>query len=950
MKRYIILLLLFTVISGSINAEILQSLGVDQRVDYSSLTQYGPWDDRNYQVTKEDLDILPNDDQYLSNVPVFFKIKHRKDNPQIGKYYPRSTLQAFQIQYGGLLVNGSWNKEGLGIGYHPEDTYGKTPENTILAVPSSETPLEIGVNGNEASVECNPTNQNICVAGSNASGGQAMYYSTNAGATWTKSQTNPSSCCDPTIDWSSDGSIVYQADLSSSIGVRWSRSLDQGVTWESMKVLTPSGSDKEWVHVDRSQTSPYKDNVYLTYHNSNVMQFAKSEDFGVTMSTPTSFGSEPQGIGSDITTDTNGNIYYFYPTLSNSHIRVLKSTDGGDSFAAGVQVAPLNGTFDFPIPAMESREAFIYTSADVDTNNNTIYVAWTDETDDSFGGGNGSASQNHGWIQVAKSTDAGANWTMCAQPHDTSDTIGSNPIDRFHPWLKVGENGVVHIVYYDTRHSTNRTGVDLFYTSSTDGCANWDVEERYTTETSVNINNGQEWGDYNGLSVVLDRIVSTHTDNRLVGGSAQQTAMALAGENPKGSPTFNLSVDNSQIEVCSGDTGVSKTINVTPLMDYNNSVTLSPSTTPAFVSNIGFSTNPVSLAGGANSSDLSFDVGAGGTTGIHLFKIIGAGPSVQIVEGSNIVRELDLNILYSGGTTSQTNLTAPANGASNVSLSETFTWDADANATSYRIQIATEITFTNIVVDEVVDTNSYQASELPSSTQLYWRVATQSSCNAQDVWSFAVFNFTTTALPGDCVIGLIPVATVAYDFESGAQGWTHSAAVGQDGWSISTSNPHSGIQSFFGAPFGSNNDTSLTSPQVSLPIGRSPLTLQFWNHQSMEDRSGGGCWDGGLLEISTDGGNNFDQVPNSAMFSDPYDGALGGGPLSGSDAWCGDPQDYLNSIVDIDSYSGQDVVFRFRKSNDGSVAHGGWHIDDVRVVGCDTDLIFENGFEVVPAQ
>ena len=37
----------------------------------------------------------------------------------------------------------------------------------------------------------------------------------------------------------------------------------------------------------------------------------------------------------------------------------------------------------------------------------------------------------------------------------------------------------------------------------------------------------------------------------------------------------------------------------------------------------------------------------------------------------------------------------------------------------------------------------------------------------------------------------------------------------------------------------------------------------------MEDRSGGGCWDGGLLEISTDGGNNFDQVPNSAMFSDP---------------------------------------------------------------------------------
>ena len=141
--------------------------------------------------------------------------------------------------------------------------------------------------------------------------------------------------------------------------------------------------------------------------------------------------------------------------------------------------------------------------------------------------------QNHGWIQVAKSTDAGANWTMCAQPHDTSDTIGSNPIDRFHPWLKVGENGVVHIVYYDTRHSTNRTGVDLFYTSSTDGCANWDVEERYATETSVNINNGQ-----NGEIITVYRLclIELYQPTQTIDWSVvvlNKLQMALAGENPK---------------------------------------------------------------------------------------------------------------------------------------------------------------------------------------------------------------------------------------------------------------------------------------------------------------------------------------------------------------------------------------------------------------------------------
>ena len=35
---------------------------------------------------------------------------------------------------------------------------------------------------------------------------------------------------------------------------------------------------------------------------------------------------------------------------------------------------------------METRHTLIYTSADVDTNNDTNYVAWTDSTNDSAGG------------------------------------------------------------------------------------------------------------------------------------------------------------------------------------------------------------------------------------------------------------------------------------------------------------------------------------------------------------------------------------------------------------------------------------------------------------------------------------------------------------------------------------------------------------------------------------
>lgn len=95
------------------SVEICQEKGADPRVDYESLTKYGPWDDRNYSVTLEDLSLIPENDQYLSNVPVFFKIQVRKEQPELGDFYPRSALQSFQIQHGGLVVNGLLYKDGV---------------------------------------------------------------------------------------------------------------------------------------------------------------------------------------------------------------------------------------------------------------------------------------------------------------------------------------------------------------------------------------------------------------------------------------------------------------------------------------------------------------------------------------------------------------------------------------------------------------------------------------------------------------------------------------------------------------------------------------------------------------------------------------------------------------------------------------------------------------------
>jgi len=629
-------------------------LGVDSSLDYTLLKDMGPWDDRNYQLTKSDINILPINDQYLANVPLFFKIQYRKQHPETGQHYPRSLYQNFNGNYGGLLVDGIWYKSELGLGNVKDETYGQIPRNLVARAASNEIALELGVSGDESAIECNPTNKNNCVAGTNTQNGQTMYYSSDAGASWTKSQTNPSSsCCDPTVDWSSDGSRVYQGDLrrsGSSIGVRWSVSTDQGVTWGPMQNITTSGSDKEFIHVDRSPSSAHQDNIYMTWHDSNVMQFARSTDLGNSFSNPISFSSEPVGIGSDITTDSAGNVYYFYPSTSNgAGVRVIKSTNGGASFGAGTQVKPLNGNFDVAIPAMETRRAFIYTSADVDRNNDTIYVAWTDETNSSAGGNN--ASNNQTWIRVAKSTNGGSSWTDCAAPH----TIDSD--DRFHPWIKVGDDSTVHIGYYDTRHSSNRTGVDFYYSSSTNACSSW-TESRFSAQTSSNLTDGQEWGDYNGLSVVLDKIAMSWTDNR--SGKATYVGIAtIDGGSGNSNPTASFT------QSCSG---FNCSFNASASSDSDGSITnyswsFGGSGVTASNNFGGYGTFPVTLT-------VTDDLGA---TGSSTQNVVLADPNASIL--TNGVAKTGL----SGALNSQTRFTMNVpSGATNLTFNMSGgTGDAD---------------------------------------------------------------------------------------------------------------------------------------------------------------------------------------------------------------------------------------------------------------------------------
>ncbi|MEM7351248.1 MAG: hypothetical protein AAF657_10610 [Acidobacteriota bacterium] len=544
---------LASLLATAAQAQVVHQVrGVDSLVDYASLVEIGPWDDRNYRLTRQDLDLLaPNEKALKAQIPAFFRVEMRRAIPEMRRtgpvQYPRSALQVFILKYGGYLVEGKiYPGAELEDGrYRVLTEEGGVAEEAFWQQKFLDGEVRItSPNGAaESAIKVNPVDTNRVIAGSNGPGsGQIMHFSTDGGDSWSTSTALPGggTCCDPTVDWSSDGSLAYTATLGNCGGsgcqIWFYRSSDGGQTWNDLPGATPrrtlstgNANDKEYLHVDKYATSPFKDNLYVTWHSNNILQFARSTNSGESWSAQSfSSASDQLGIGSDITTDKNGHVYYFWPAFNSRRILLRKSTDGGASFGTVSEVSSTEASFAFPVPSMETREVFVYVSADADLSNGpfggSIYAAWTDSTSAT----GSTAANNHARIQVAFSRDGGASWTVTT-PHETADALS---VDRWHQWLAVGPDGKVHVVFYDTRRAANRASVDLFYAFSDDGAQTWSAPTRITAAQSPNIGSSFEFGDYNGLDIVMSDLIAIYTDNRNEGGGGGDSVDVYAAGIP----------------------------------------------------------------------------------------------------------------------------------------------------------------------------------------------------------------------------------------------------------------------------------------------------------------------------------------------------------------------------------------------------------------------------------
>jgi hypothetical protein len=541
---------------------------------------------------------------------------------------------------------------------------------------------------------------------------------------------------------------------------------------------------------------------------------------------------------------------------------------------------------------------------------------------------------------------------------------GPDDTDRWMPGISVDQDGNIGLAYSVANSSESTFPGVRFTTRNHNDPANTLRDEEVCVDGGGSqTSTSGRWGDYSSVSVdPVDECTfwaSVEYQPTTANANWSNRVCSFKFENC-GQPYFSMNSSSSRsVSVCSAtediatydftllsSNGFSDTVNV--------DLTGQPGTsTVTYTNGNSFSNFPAS--GGFELSNLT-----GLPSGEFDMTLNGTATSVS--------NALDYHLSISAAATSEgAVLVAPLNQAVNtdvifmhgfeldvplatVGLYPTFDWLAVNDALEYRLEVATDAAFSNLIID-ITMTELNHTSDVPLgvNTLYYWRVTAINNCGPGQVSE--VFEFTTGSFVSDTVAECTGNTTAEIvffdDLEGDVSDWTLPAApIGNNTWATSSAQAFSG-QAFFAQDVPVSSDQYLVSPAITLPtIDQSPISLSYWNYQELETDAGTGnsaCWDGGLLEISTDGGNNFTQISGAQMIGDPYNGAItnnAASPISGLQAWCassavlaaGEQADI--AIIDLDDYAGQTVQFRFRLGTDGAVGAEGWYIDNVTVQGC----------------
>ena len=493
----------------------------------------------------QDFSLLrPEESNDVRGLPPWLRVFWRKNHPE-GVYSADDPTGGYPLVLKEIL---EWMmthqdlKPGPGI----EEKYENEDKDKNGLAPEAVSP-DLRVSGlqtapqSESDIRINYFDVQKIISASNnlvGSGQQGIYYSTNGGASWAQTilplVASDSFHSDPTVDWTNDGRAY-----SSTIGINASASIlilrnyystDNGATWTFDATFsgTQSSADKQLVWVDHSSTSPFFGRQYAIWHSGApaFMNRRTAGAAGTWLATPidvsTGDGASGTRIGSDVKTNSAGDVFGFYPATSNRGLYVVKSTNGGDNFSTAVRIGTTFDGYDIGIPSFNNRRALIYMSGGAykTATKNLVYAAWTDLSGDAGctaaanEPGSNAASTCKTRVWFSRSTDGGATWSAALKINNQS---GLN--DQFNQAMAVDETtGRIGVMYYDTIGDAGRRKTDVWFQFSSDDGLTWTTPEKVTTamtdETISGADSGNQYGDYNSLSGFAGSFFPSWTDRR----------------------------------------------------------------------------------------------------------------------------------------------------------------------------------------------------------------------------------------------------------------------------------------------------------------------------------------------------------------------------------------------------------------------------------------------------
>ncbi len=167
------------------------------------------------------------------------------------------------------------------------------------------------------------------------------------------------------------------------------------------------------------------------------------------------------------------------------------------------------------------------------------------------------------------------------------------------------------------------------------------------------------------------------------------------------------------------------------------------------------------------------------------------------------------------------------------------------------------------------------------------------------------------------------------------------------GWHLSTARFHTGARSFFSTSSSSLCVSLETAPMTLTAAQSSQLT--FWTGWNIET-----AYDGGIVQISTNGGATWTQLTPAGGYPDTItnSGNACAAMPNGTPAFSSEPVSFTwqQKSISLAAYAGQTVKLAWRYGSDGGVDREGWYVDDIALThaqipgSCVSNLLFADGF------